>query len=89
MPKVKLNRSGMRALLNDDGVRDDLTRRMQPVEAYAVGNAPVETGEYRDKIHIVQDTTDRVAVRLVADAPHSLVVEAATGNLARALDQAG
>lgn len=87
--KVKLNRAGMRALLNDDGVRAELTRRMGPVEAAAKASAAVESGAHRDSIHIEQATTDRAVVRVVADSDHSLVVEAKTGNLARALDAAG
>lgn len=87
--KVKLNHGGMAALLRDPGVRAELTRRMERSEQAAKESAPVESGEYRDSIHIEQDTTDRAAVRLVADSDHALVVEAKTGNLARALDAAG
>lgn len=88
-PKVKLNHSGVRAVLNDSGVRAELTRRAERVLAAAKESAPVESGEYRDNLHIEQATTDRASVRVVSDTDHSLVVEAKTGNLARALDAAG
>lgn len=87
--RVTIDHGGMRALLNDPGVRAELTSRMERVLAEAQSSAPVETGEYRSSIHIEQATTDRVAIRVVADSDHALVVEAKTGNLARALDAAG
>lgn len=87
--KVTLNHAGVRALLNDEGVRTELTRRAERVLAAAKASAPVESGEYRDNLHIEQATTDRAVTRVVGDTRHSLVVEAHTGNLARALDAAG
>ena len=87
--KVKLNHAGMKALLNAPGVRDELTNRMGRVLAKAEADAPVETGAYRASLHIEQATTDRAAVRVVADVDYALGVESKTGNLARALDAAG
>jgi hypothetical protein len=86
--RVKLNHGGVGELLKSAGVRDDLTSRMEGVLSAAKANAPVVTGNYRDGLEIRQDTTDRVAVRVVGTAPHSHLVEADTGNLARALDAA-
>lgn len=40
-------------------------------------HAPVRTGEYRDGIHVERDGDE---VRVVADAPHSAVVEFGTGD---------
>lgn len=87
--KFRLKSSGMKALLNDSGVRADLTKRMERVASSARANAPVDSGAYRDGITIWQDTTDRAAVRCGSTARHAPVVEAKTGNLARALDSAG
>lgn len=87
--KVKLNHAGMRDLLRDPGVRAELTRRAELVLQEATANAPVDTGAYRDGLQIIQDTTDRAVVRIAGTAPHSHLVEAKTGNLARALDAAG
>lgn len=87
--KTRLNSGGMKSLLNDEGVRDDLTARMERARAAAIASAPVVTGGYRDSIDLVQDSTDRVAVRLAAKAPHAHLVEARLGVLAKALDAAG
>ena len=87
--KFRLNSGGMKALLNDSGVRADLTRRMGRVAEAARASAPVDSGEYRSRITVWQDTTDRAAVRCGSTAPHGAVVEAKTGNMARALDAAG
>lgn len=88
-PKVTLSSAGVSALLNDPGVRAELTRLAQAVLAAAKAGAPVATGAYRDSIHIEQGTTDRAVVRVVASVPYALYVEAKTGNMARALDAAG
>lgn len=87
--RVKLNRAGVRALLNDPGVRADLARRMDAVESVAEATAPVDSGEHKSRIHRESATTDRAVERVVADADHSLAVEARTGHLARALNAAG
>jgi len=88
--RIEINREGIRDLLNSDEVRADLTSRMERVESAAIASAPIgATGEHRDSIHIEQATTDRAAVRVVADSDHSLGVEARTGHMARALDAAG
>lgn len=87
--KIQLNSRGMASLLKDEGVRDDLTRRMERALSQARSTAPVRTGNYRDGLRLIQSTTDRVAVRLAGTAPHSHLVEARTGNLAKALDAAG
>lgn len=91
MPKAKvvLNRAGMRALLLDDEVRAELRRRAERVAAQARSTAPVETGAYRDGITVFDVTTDRAVVRVGSTARHAPLVEAKTGNLARALDAAG
>jgi hypothetical protein len=87
--KVKLNSRGMKDLLTSRETRAMLTERAEQVLAEAVSSAPVVTGNYRDGLKIVQDTTDRAIVRVVGTAPHSHLVEAESGNLARALDAAG
>lgn len=86
--EVKLNHGGMDALLKSSEVRAELTRRAEAVLSAAQANAPVLTGNYRAGLEIHQDTTDRAVVRVVGTAPHSHLVEADTGNLARALDAA-
>lgn len=84
-PKVTLNHSGVESLLGAPGVRAACREQAEAVAERARATAPVDTGEYRASIHVVSDTTDRAVERVVADAPHAMIVEANTGNLARAL----
>jgi len=84
-PKVTLNHSGVESLLGAPGVRAKCREEAERVAAAARSSAPVDTGEYRASIHVESDTTDRAVERVVADAPHAMIVEANTGNLARAL----
>ena len=87
--KIEIHSAGIEEILTSAGVRSMLTDRAERVLAEAKANARVDTGEYRDGLHIVQDTTDRAVVRVAGSTDHDLVVEAETGNLARALDAAG
>lgn len=86
--KVKMDSAGVSDLLSSDGVRSALTPHAQTVLAAAIASAPVASGRYRDSLHIVSATTDRAVERVVASAPHALLVESRTGNLARAMGQA-
>ncbi len=86
--KVRLISRGMRDLLHDKGVAADLDRRAERVADAARRSALVETGAYRDSIHVESDVTDRVVARVVTDAPHGPLIESRTGNLSRALDAA-
>lgn len=76
---------GMRDLLNDPAVRGMLTTLAGPVLARAQAGAPVDTGEYRASLRIIQATTDRAVVRVGSDDDKALVIEARTGNLARSV----
>ena len=87
--RVELNSPGVRALLSDDGVGDYLEELALGVAAAAEAGAPVDTGEYRGSIGVEVVHTDRIVARVVADSDHALLVEAHTGNLARALDASG
>jgi hypothetical protein len=88
--RVELNSAGVEDLLNAPGVVADLTRRMEAVADRARSTAPVETGTYRNSIHVEQaQHGDRDVVRVIADVNYATTVEANTGNLARALDAAG
>jgi hypothetical protein len=87
--EIKLDHHGMASLLKSGGVQSELRSRAERVAEAARASAPVETGEYRDAIAVADDTTDRAVVRVGSTAPHAFIVEAATGNMARALDAAG
>lgn len=88
MARVKLNRRGMDELLNGEVARRATRGPAERVLSAARASAPVDTGEYRDSLRLVEDSTDRLVQRVVATAAHGMVVEARTGNLARALDAA-
>jgi NADH:ubiquinone oxidoreductase subunit D len=88
-PRVVLDRSGVRALLRDAGVRAELARHMDRVVTVARANAPVDTGEYRDSIRRQSVTTDRAVERVVSSDPKALIVESRTGNLVRAFGVVG
>lgn len=83
--QVKLNSAGVESLLGAPGVRAVCREHAEAVAARARASAPVDTGAYRASIHVESDTTDRAVERVVASAPHAMLVEANTGNLARAL----
>jgi hypothetical protein len=87
--RVTLDSSGVLDALSSAAVRAQLESIAHRVEAAAIASAPVKTGNYKNSIHVEDDTTDRARVRVVASAPHAHLVEARTGNLARALGSAG
>ena len=87
--RFKLKSGGFRELLNSGDVRDYVTSHAEPVLSAAKASAPVDTGAYRNSIHIEQDLTDRVAGGGVAAPPPPRVGEAGPRPQARALDAAG
>lgn len=89
LERLKLKSSGMAELLKSGEVRAMLEGPAEAVASAARSNAPRLTGELADSIEVVDDTTDRAVKRVVATAPHGLVVESQTGFLSRSLDAAG
>lgn len=85
MATVKLNSGGMGDLLKSAAMYAILEPEAQKVLNAARSSAPVASGAYRDSLKIVRETTDRAVVRVVSTAPHGMIVEANTGNLARSL----
>ena len=81
----KLNRAGVGELLKSAGVRAVLATKAEAVLASAKASAPVDSGAYRDGLHIEHDTTDRAVERVVGGTDHDMIVEANTGNLAKSL----
>lgn len=91
MPRIRgveLKEAGVRELLLSAMVRANLEGRMEQALAMAKAQAPVDTGAYRESLSLETVETDRVGVRLLASVPYAWAVEADTGNLLRALDQA-
>lgn len=89
LERLVMKSPGIAELLKSDDVRNYVTDRAESVLAAAQASAPIETGAYQASLHIEQATTDRAVTRVVADVDYAHVVEADTGNLARALDAAG
>ena len=88
--RIELNRAGIREILKSPEVAAELHRRAERVAAAARASAPVATGAYLASIEVVDEVhKDRVVSRVYARAPHSHLVEAQSGNLARSLDAAG
>lgn len=88
--KVKLNSATIQQYLDGQhGVREDLLSRANRVLAHAKADQHDETYAYENSLHLTQDQTDRLVIRVVASAPHAHLVEAQFGVLARALDAAG
>lgn len=87
--KVKLNSAGMASLLRDSGVAADLEARAHAVLASAQATAAVDSGEYRASLFVQSAVTDRAVARVATRAPHGMLVEVRTGNLAKSLDAAG
>lgn len=87
--QVKLNSREIQTYLDGGhGVDSILESAASAALSAAQSGAPVDSGEYVDSGHIETEHTDRMVKRVVFDAPHALVVEANTGNLASALDAA-
>lgn len=90
---LRLNFKGVKAVMRQQGVRDELLRRMERAAAQANANAPVgETGDLsRSHTAYVDDRPDSQlpAARVRSDRDYSIGVEARTGYLSAALDSAG
>lgn len=88
--KVTVNQRGIAQLLNSAGVQGDIADRGERILAAARADAPVESGEYRDNLHLEKVTrADGVeGVQVTSGTDHDIYVEAEHGTLARALDAA-
>lgn len=81
--------SALDELAQSAGVRDLVTDAAGEVRDIARADAPVDSGEYRDSIHVeVEQTRDGVVATVIADVRHAMIVESREGTLARALGKA-
>lgn len=87
--RITLDNTAIEAMLKEDGVRTTLADLADRVVVAAKATAPVASGDYRESIHRESVTTDRAVERVVASDWKSHLVEARTGNLARALSSIG
>jgi hypothetical protein len=87
--KIDINHGTIQSYLDGGhGVSGLLHSKAAAVLSAAQSSAPVASGEYRDGLHIEEAHTDRLVVRVSGSTDHDWIVEAKTGNLARALDSA-
>ncbi|HAH53413.1 MAG TPA: hypothetical protein DCL71_03925 [Bifidobacterium sp.] len=76
-------------ILNSAGVKALTTLAANRALAYARASAPVDTGAYRDGLGLEEvKRARRTTVMVVGHDPKTLLVEAQTGNLAKALKKA-
>ncbi|MDJ1372748.1 hypothetical protein C7K25_15525 [Gulosibacter molinativorax] len=86
MAKNYVNSPGfIESLYDDPGLNAELQAAAERVAARVRATAPVgDSGEYKGSIHVEKSPRGgRPVYRVVADAPHAMLVESRTGNLAR------
>lgn len=87
--QIEFDESFFDDVLNSSQVRAMVDLAAERAAAQARASAPVDTGTYRDSIHVEHEqAAHRQIALVVADAPHAMYVEARTGNLARAARKA-
>lgn len=85
---MKWNEGYFRALGHSPEVTAIVAGIAEDVAGIARAGALVDTGAYRDSIHVeIESTAARNVAKVVASDPKSLFLESETGNLARALNQ--
>ncbi|WP_252576049.1 hypothetical protein [Pseudarthrobacter cellobiosi] len=85
--KMKWNNALFTKLGHSPKVTAVLQRHLDSIAARAKADAPVDTGDYRDRITTrIKSTATRNVGLVVAEDPASMFVESETGNLARALN---
>jgi hypothetical protein len=88
--RIEIISAGVVEVLTGDGLTADMETRMSRSESAAKAGAPVESGDYQASIHMwTERHGDRNVTHVGSDVPYAMIVEAATGNLARSLDAAG
>ncbi len=88
--RVEFNQKFFDQILRTSGVENLQRQAAQKVLAQAKATAPVDSGAYRRGLGIVRaERRYRVAYLVVGTDPKTLLIEAKTGNLARALKSAG
>lgn len=87
---MKFNEGYFDQLGTSGPVRSLVTQAAERIAARARATGPVDTHEYVDEIGVkVTESAHRVVATVVAASEHSMIVEARTGNLRRALNAEG
>ena len=83
---VEFNPRFFETILREPKVEAVVDAAAQRTLAAAKANAPVDTGAYRDGLHIEHhDSRYRRAARVVGSDDKTMLIESKTGNLARAV----
>jgi hypothetical protein len=82
---MRFNNAYFEALERSPQVRAKCEEAANAIAATAQATAPVDTGAYRDSIHVETKVQGRVVALVRADDPASMIIESRTGNLLRAL----
>ncbi len=86
---VEFNPRFFETVLRQPKVEAVVDQAAQRALAVAKATAPVDSGEYRDGLHIEHhDSRYRRAARVVGGDDKTMIIESKTGNLARALKAA-
>lgn len=84
----RLIHSGMAQMLREHMMERAVKPAAERVAARARATAPVDTGAYQASIHVEVTQTGRLVARVVASDRKAGLIEARTGNLARAMSAA-
>jgi hypothetical protein len=84
--QFKLNPAGIREMLKGSIGTAATEPEAQAALGRAKAAAPVDTGAYRDSIHLVHEQhPQRTAFHIVSDDPAAMLIEANHGTLASSL----
>lgn len=83
--KFQMSHPGMAQMLREHWIEAVVRGPAERVAEQARSTAPVLTGAYKNSIHVELVMTGRVVARVVASDRKAPLIEARTGNLARAL----
>jgi hypothetical protein len=73
-------------IMKSAGVESVTREAAERALAIAKSTAPVDTGSYRDQLHLeMRESQYRRVIRVVGSDPKTMLIESKTGNLARAL----
>ncbi len=85
---VKFNNAFFDELSTSPAVTALCVEAAERVAAIARSTAPVESGDYKKSIVVSTKRQRRAVALVVSDDPKVMIIEAKTGNLARALRKA-
>lgn len=84
--EVDFNSDFFDNIMRSAGVRKLSDEAASRALAAAQASAPIDTGAYREGLHIEHESSGfRESARVVGSDPKTMLIEAKTGNLARAL----